>query len=108
MEEVLDGLLLRTMAVDEVLAGAAEDDLARHGNLGILLEADGRLALIRVIEDDGNGGLGDTRLAALVDEVLDSPPSQPPQMIVCVCAVPYLQILRADSRHVGDAEDEAY
>lgn len=71
MEEVLDGLLLRAMAIDEVLAGATEDNLSSDGNLCILFEADGRLLLVAIVEDDGYASFGDTSLSALVNQVLN-------------------------------------
>ena len=41
LEEILHRLLLRTMAIDEIFARAAQDYLAGNGDLGILFEADG-------------------------------------------------------------------
>jgi len=66
LEEVLHGLLLCPVAVDEVLACAPKHDLPSHGYLSILLEANGRLLLVTIVEDNGNAGFGDARLTPLV------------------------------------------
>lgn len=58
------------MAVDEVFGCASQNDLPRDTDSGIFLEADGGLFLIAVVEDDCDTGLGNTGLAALVDQVL--------------------------------------
>ena len=58
------------MSIDQVFARAAEHNLARHGYLSVFLEADGRFLLVAVIEHDGDAGLGNACLPALVDEVL--------------------------------------
>ena len=58
------------MAVDEVFAGAAKDDLARDGDLAIFLEADGRFLFVAIVEDDGDAGFSDACLAAFVDQIL--------------------------------------
>lgn len=44
--------------------------LARDGDLSIVVIADGTLLLVRVVEGDGDGGLGDARLAILVHQLL--------------------------------------
>lgn len=63
----MDGLLLRAMAIDKVFACAAEDNLARDRDLAIFFEADGRLLLVSVVENNGDAGFGDARLASFVD-----------------------------------------
>lgn len=70
LEEVLDCLLLSTVAVDEVFACATEHDLTGHRYLAILLEANWRLLLVAIVEDDSYAGFGNACLAAFVDEVL--------------------------------------
>jgi hypothetical protein len=67
LEEVLDRLLLRAMSIDEVFACAAEHDLSCDRYLTIFLEADGRLFLVTVVEDDRHAGFGYACLAAFVD-----------------------------------------
>ena len=67
LEEVLDGLLLRTVAIDEVLACTSEHDLARDRDLAIFFEANGGLLLVSVVENNGNAGFGDASLASFVD-----------------------------------------
>ena len=58
------------MAVDEVLAGAAQHDLPCNGYLAILLEANRRLLFVTVIETYRYASLRDTCLPSLVDQVL--------------------------------------
>jgi len=71
LEEVLDRLLLCAVAIDKVLARAAEHDLPSDRNLGIFFEANGRFGFVAVVEDYGDAGFGNARLAAFVDEVLE-------------------------------------
>lgn len=70
MEEILDRLLLRTVAIDEVFACAAEYDLARDRYLAIFFESNGRLCLIPIVEDNCNASFSDTGLASFIDQVL--------------------------------------
>ena len=63
----MHGLLLRAMAVDKVFACAAQDDLARDRDLAIFFEANGRLLLVSVVENNGDAGFRDARLAPFVD-----------------------------------------
>jgi len=70
LEEVLDSLLLRSMAIDQVFACTPEDDLAGDRDLAMFFEADWRLLLVAVIEDNCYTGFCNARLAAFVDEVL--------------------------------------
>jgi hypothetical protein len=70
LEEVLHRLLLRSMPIDEVFARPSEHNLARNADLRILLEADGRLLFIPIVKHYGDACFGDSRLAALIDEVL--------------------------------------
>jgi hypothetical protein len=70
LEEVLNGLLLGAMAVDEVFGGAPEHDLPGYAYCGIFFEPDGRLLLVPVIEYYCNAGLGDSGLSTFVDEIL--------------------------------------
>ncbi len=70
LEEILDRLLLRTVAIDEVFACAAEYDLARDRYLTIFFEPNGRLFLIPVVEDNCDAGFSDTGLTSFVDQVL--------------------------------------
>lgn len=70
LEEILDRLLLRTVAIDEVFACAAEYDLARDRYLTIFFEPNGRLFLIPIVEDNCNASFSDTGLASFVDQVL--------------------------------------
>ena len=70
MEEILDRLLLRAVAINEVFACAAEYDLARDRYLSIFFEPNGRLFLIPIVEDNCNASFGDTGLASFVDQVL--------------------------------------
>lgn len=55
------------MAIDKVFTCAAEDDLARDRDLAIFFEANGRLLLVSVVENNGDAGFGDARLAPFVD-----------------------------------------
>lgn len=70
MEQVLDGLLLCAVAVDEVFRRSAEDNLSGDADGGIFLEADGGFLLIPVVEDDGDAGFRYAGLTALVYQVL--------------------------------------
>ena len=72
MEEVLDCLLLCAVAIDKVLAGATQDDLPSDGNLSVFLETNRRFGFVAVIEDNGDTGFGNARLAAFVNEVLEA------------------------------------
>ncbi len=44
--------------------------LAGDCDLVIVLKADGRLLLVGIAKDDGDGGLGDAGLTALVHQIL--------------------------------------
>lgn len=46
-------------------------NLARDGDLGRVLVAERGAGAVGVVEDDGDGGLGDAGLALLVDELLE-------------------------------------
>ena len=70
LEEILDRLLLRTVAIDEVFACAPEYNLARDRYLTIFFEANGRLFLIPIVEDNCNASFSDTGLASFVDQIL--------------------------------------
>jgi len=63
-------MLLRPTTVDEILAGSAEHDLPRNTDRRPCVVAKWRLLFIRVVKDDGDGRLGDTRLTTLVDQIL--------------------------------------
>ena len=67
LEEILDRLLLRTVAIDEVFACAAEYDLARDRYLPIFFKSNGRLFLIAIVEDNCNTSFSDTGLASFID-----------------------------------------
>lgn len=99
------------MAVDEVLGGAAQDDLARDADGGVLLKTNGRLLLVAVVENDGDAGLCDACLAALVDEVLFERQlldcCRSAQSVMYLLPFTYLQVLRANCRHVGDTQNKA-
>jgi hypothetical protein len=60
-------LLLSTVAVDEVLGSSSKDDLSGDANGGIFFESDRRLLGFSVVENDGNTGLGNASLTALVN-----------------------------------------
>ena len=70
MKEILDRLLLGTVAIDEVFACAAEYDLARDRYLTIFFESNGRLLLIPIVEHNCNASFSDTSLASFIDQVL--------------------------------------
>jgi hypothetical protein len=74
------------MAVNQIFARTAQDDLPGHGDIRIFLETDGGFGGIPVIEDNGHAGFGHTGLTALVDKIL--------------------QVLRTNSAHIRDTEDE--
>jgi len=76
------------VTVDEIFARPAHDDLSRHANLRIFFEADWTRALVAIVKNDRDARLGYSRLAALVDEVLE--------------------VLRSDGGHVGDTQYETY
>lgn len=71
LEKVLDRLLLRSVAIDEVFGSATQDDLPGHGDLRILFKADGRFGLVTVVKNNGDACFGYTCLATLVDQVLE-------------------------------------
>jgi hypothetical protein len=62
-------------------------DLSSYADLSVLFKADGGFAGVFVVKDDGDAGLGDTRLSAFVNQILE--------------------ILGSDSAHVGDSENKA-
>jgi len=70
LKEILDGLLLCAVAVDQIFARAAEDDLSCNGDLRIFFKTDRRLGFILIVEDDRYTGFRDASLSTLVDEVL--------------------------------------
>lgn len=61
------------MAIDKVFVPSTNYNLARDGDLGRVLVAEGGAGVgaVGVVEDDGDGGLGDAGLALLVDELLE-------------------------------------
>ena len=67
LEQVLNRLLLGAVAVDEVFARPAQDDLSSDRDLGIVFETDGTCLFVVVVEHDGHAGFCDACLAALVD-----------------------------------------
>lgn len=73
LEQILNRLLLRAVAIDEVFTGATEDDLAGYGYLSVFLEANWGFGFVAVVEDDSDAGFGNACLATLVDEVLTCP-----------------------------------
>lgn len=91
MEEVLHCLLLCAVAINEVFARAAENNLASNRYLGIFFEADGRFCFIAVVEDYSDTGFGDACLTALVDEVLKG------QFALDICVVLVKIRLRAQA-----------
>ena len=70
MEEVLDGLLLRAVAVDQVFACAAEHDLSSDADLRVFFESDGGLLLVAVVEDNCDACFRYSSLSALVYKIL--------------------------------------
>lgn len=70
LKKILHGLLLRSVAVDEVFARSAQHNLTGNADLRILFEADGRFLFIAVVEDYRDARLGDTCLSTLVYEIL--------------------------------------
>lgn len=75
------------MAIDKVFVPSTDYNLARDGDLGRILVAERGAGAVGVVEDDGDGGLGDPSLTLLVDELLERG--------------------GADLAEVGDAEHEA-
>jgi hypothetical protein len=87
MEEVGDLVGGGYLAVDEVLALAADGDLARDGYFGAVVVSDGTGGGVGVVEYDGDACLGDSGLALFVDE--------------------FGEVAGADLAEVRDSEDEA-
>jgi hypothetical protein len=106
LEEVLDGLLLRAVAVDQVFACAAENDLSSDADLRIFFESDWGLLLVAVIEDDCDACFRYSGLSALVYEVLNLQHQQIPQ--VDRRRSTHLEILRADCCHIRNTQNETY
>ena len=71
LEQVLHRLLRRLVPVDQVLGPATHGDLPRHGDGLVVFKRDGGALPVRIVKHDGDRGLGDARLPALVDQVLD-------------------------------------
>jgi hypothetical protein len=82
----LYGLLLRTVPVNEVFAGPAENNLSRNGDGRIFFEPDWRFRGVPIVENDCHARFGNAGLTALVDEILE--------------------ILRSNRAHIRDTEDE--
>lgn len=80
-------MLLCARSVDEVLARPSEYDLSGDTDLCKVLVVHGRFGFVGIVEYDSNACFGDSRLPALVDEIL--------------------KVLRSNCRHVGDSEHEA-
>lgn len=59
------------MAIDEVFVPSTNYNLAGDGDFGRVLVAERGACAVGVVEDDGDGGLGDPGLALLVDELLE-------------------------------------
>lgn len=72
MKQILNSLLLGTMAVDQVFGGASENNLPSDADGGIFLETDRRLLLIPVVEDDRDTGFRYSGLAAFIDKILET------------------------------------
>lgn len=115
MKQILYGLLLGAMAVDQVLGCAAKYDLARDADGCIFLEADGRLFLVAIVKDNCNASFCDACLAALVDEILYDSQLCSSYSLISRYLAPrsqtalstYLEILRTNGRHVGDTQNKA-
>lgn len=60
------------MAIDQVFRRPAEDDLSGDTDGRVLLETDGRLVLVSVVEDDCDTSFRNSGLTALVNQVLES------------------------------------
>lgn len=93
-------------AVDEVFAGAAQDDLSRYRDFIVLLEANGAILLVAIVEDDGNAGLGDSSLSALVDKFLRAPISTSSSMRLSPTT--HLEVRRPNRSQIGEAEHKTY
>jgi hypothetical protein len=91
------------VAIDEVFAGSAQDDLPGYADLGILFEADGGLLLVAIVEDDSDACFCYSCLSTFVDEILM--PSAFPRGRR---GSAYLEILRPDCGHVRDTQNETY
>ena len=87
MEEIGHLVRRRDFAIDVVLRFAPDGNLTRDGNFFAVVVPDGRVGSVAVVEDDGDGGLGDARLALFVDELG--------------------QVPRADLGQVRDSQNEA-
>lgn len=59
------------MAIDKVFVSPTNYNLARDSDFGRVLVAERGTGAVGVVEDDGDGGLGDAGLALLVDELLE-------------------------------------
>lgn len=59
------------MAIYKVFVPSTNYNLARDGDLRRVLVAERGAGAVGVVEDDGDGGLGDAGLALLVDELLE-------------------------------------
>lgn len=71
MEKGLDPGRLCKMAIDKVFVPSTNNNLARDSDLGRVLIAERGAGAVGVVEDDGDGSLGDPGLALLVDELLE-------------------------------------
>jgi hypothetical protein len=70
LEEVLHRLLLRAVAIDQVLGCAAQYYLPRDTNLRIFFKTYRAVLLVPVVKDDCDASFRDASLSALVYEIL--------------------------------------
>ena len=70
LEEILDTLLSRLVAVEEVLGYVGKRDLTSDRDLLEMFHTDWTSLAIGVVEDDSYACFGDACLTSLIDEVL--------------------------------------
>lgn len=70
-EQILDLLVLDRLSVDQILVLPADHNLARDGNFITLFVPQRALVLVGVVEHQRDRGLGHTRLATFVHQLLE-------------------------------------
>jgi hypothetical protein len=72
LEQILNGLLLCSMTVDEIFRRATQDNLTSDTDACIFFEADRGFFGISIIKDDRYACFGNASLSTFVNEILDT------------------------------------
>jgi hypothetical protein len=106
LKQVLDGLLLRAVAIDQVFTRASENNLASDADLRIFFESNRGLSFVAVVKDNCDARFRYSGLSTLVDEILM--PNISMSSLPGGQRIAYLEILCADRSHVRDSQNKTY